>query len=366
MSLGSNTEAVIRRPSVLAAAGALACIALGAVAVTARDWPPTPAAREGRNLTRFIDSPSIADNRVAVTSVRDANAAGATRVVIGTDGRLLVSDPATGATFELAPDLPLTKPLIVTPDGVVAVSRGSAVFISTNGEHQLELGVATDVFVGSDGTLWLSHNDNGPQYLERISGREPGGERVLVGFGALVYGLADNGLLLGRSQSTEVVEPGSDEVKVQLRRFTTVFSVQRDVVVGTDSRCDSRRCSLAVIDASTGEGGEWELGSFRLPNKPSGEVSPDGSHLAMFLVDAQRNLFVGVINLATGELQRGQILGSSRSSADVSWARDGTAVYYVDPVESGIVRELRPFDETPSDIALPWRFGSITSVADLG
>lgn len=366
MLLGSNTEAVNRRPSILAALGAIACLAVGALVVTARDWPPTPAAREGRNLTRFIDNPAVTDNRVEVTNERASGVAGTTRLVIAADGRLLVSEPATGATFGLVSDLPLTKPLVVAPDGVVAVSRGLAVFVSSNGEQQIELGAATDVFVDSAGSLWLSHNDNGPQYLERISERDPGGERVLVGFGALVHGLADTGLLLGRSQSTEVVEPGSDEVIVHLRKFSTVFSVQGDVVVGTDSRCDSNRCSLAIVDASTGQGGEWELGSFRLPNKASGEVSPDGSHLAMFLVDAQRTLFVGVIDLATGELQRGQALGSSRSSADLSWSRDGSAVYYVDPVESGVVRELRPFDEIPSDVALPERFGSVTSVADLG
>ena len=366
MLLGSNTEAVIRRPSVLAALGALACIAVGALVVSARDWPPTPAAREGRNISRFIDDPVVTDNRVAVSSVRDPGGAGAERVVIAADGRLLISEPATGATFELAGDLPLTKPILAVSDGVVVVSAGSAVFVSSDGQSRVELGPATDVFVDSESGLWLSHNDNGPQYVERIEGRVAGGERVLVGFGALVHGLSDTGLLLGRSQSTEVVAPGSDVVVVELPRFTNVFSVQGNVVVGTDSRCDSNRCSLAVVDASTGEGGEWDLGSFRLPNRPSGEVSPDGSHLAMFLVDAQRNLFVGVINLATGELQRGATLGSSRLSADVSWARDGTAVYYVDPVEKGVVRELRPFDEAPSDVALPERFGSITSVADLG
>lgn len=360
-------DAVVRRPSIYAVVGTIAVCAVAALLLTARDRPPTPAAREGSSVQAVERRAVVEDSGVAAVDAAGA-AVGASRIAIATGGQLIFVDRATGASVTRAVGLPLTQPLLSVDEGLVAVSEGQAVFVSsTDDGPPVLLGPTTRVFEGSDSSVWLSHNVGGPQYVEQVDPRGADRVRFDLAFGVLVHGLIDSGLLLGRSDVTEVVEPGSPDVPLAaLPRFATVLSVRGDVVVGTDVECRSNRCGLLIHDVGSGTGDTWDLDEFRLPNRAIAALSPSGEQLAIWLVDTHRNLSVGVIDLATGELQRGVSVGSSRASADLSWSRDGSEVIYVDPVTPGVVRVLRPFDDAPSDVALAGEFGSVISVADAG
>ncbi len=362
-----GTDAVVRRPSIYAVAGTIAVCVAAVLLLAARDRPPTPAAREGSSFQVLERRAVVEDSGVAAVDAV-AQSVGASRVAVATGGQLIFVDRSTGASPARAGGLPVTQPLLSVPDGLVAVSEGQAVFVSSNGDDPpVLLGPTTRVFGGPGSSVWLSHNVGGPQYVERVD--LSGGERVRfdLAFGVLVHGLVDSGLLLGRSDGTDVVEPATpDEPLAVLPRYASVLSVQGDVVVGTDVECRSNRCNLLIHDVSTGTGDTWDLGGFRLPNRPIAALSPSGEELAIWLVDTQRNLSVGVIDLATGELQRGLSVGSSRASAELAWSRDGSEVIYIDPLTTGVVRVLRPFDDQPSDVALAGEFGSVISVADAG
>ena len=366
MTQAGESQAIVRRPSFLAIIALVGLVWGGALIVRTRAWPATPAGRTGSNLVVVDETPTIEELEFDLVGTRLGGVVARARIVVAADGRLLVHDLSSGTTGELAADLPLTQPLVVVDGGVVGVSRGSAVFISADVSlDPVKLGAATEVFPGKGTQLWLSHNDAGPAYVDRLDEPAAGGIRISLGSGVLVHGLADSGLLLGRSGRTQIIQPGSDVVVAEVPVFTKVLSVRRDVIVGIDSRCDQTRCTLIIVDASNGQGGEWNLARFRLPNSPTAELSPDATHLALFLVDQQRNLAVGVIDIVSGELRLGAILGSSRKSADVSWSRDGMVVYYIDPLMSGVVREFRPFADSPSDVALAAEFGKARSVAEL-
>jgi len=358
-------EGVVRRPSLLAVLVLTGLVTAATGALLTRDRPATPADREGRSAPVTESVPTISDLGIELSADRAATGrVGA--VLVAVDGRLLVVGLGDESTAERSDDLPLTKPLLSVDGGVIGVSRGSAVFISDDTSVPvISLGVATEVFIGSGSDVWLSHNEAGPAYVDKLDGPLPGGERFPLGSGVIVHGLAESGLLLGRSGVTQVVPPGTTAAVTELPVFAEVLSVRGDVVVGVDTRCDVERCNLIIVDASDGSGGEWDMGEFRMPNQPSAELSPDGSQLAMFVVDRLRDLSVGVLDIASGDFRRGAVIGSSRSSGDVSWSADGNAVFYVDPVTIGAVREFRPFDDLATDVVIASDLGRVTSVAGL-
>jgi len=362
----AGVEGIMRKPSALAVLGLLGLLAAATAALLTRDRPATPVARDGRNVIVVEDVRTLSDVGVELGVGTEGGAVNTGSIVIASDGRLLMLNLGDGSVTDGPDDVPLTKPLLSVDGGVIGVSRGSAVFVSSDpAAPMVGLGVATDVFAGAGSAVWLSHNQGGPAYVDRLDGPAPGGERFALGSGVIVHGLARSGLLLGRGGVTQVVRPGTDVVVAELPPFAKVLSVRGDVVVGVDARCDVDRCSLIIVDASDGSGGEWDLGKFRMPNQPSAELSPDGSQLAMFVVDSRRDLSVGVLDVGSGDFRRGAVIGSSRRSGDLSWSRDGTAVYYVDPVSIGEVREFRPFDESPSDLVVATGLGRVTSVAEL-
>ena len=86
MTVETGSERIVRRPSFFAAVAALACLGLGAVAVTSRDWPPTPAAREGRSLSDFPVTPTVSDSRVALSDTRNPDGEGPQQIVIASEG----------------------------------------------------------------------------------------------------------------------------------------------------------------------------------------------------------------------------------------------------------------------------------------
>jgi len=365
MKRSAEFEGVVRRPSLLAALALVGLVMAATGALLTRDRPETPAEREGRSApapeaVRTMSDLGIQLSVDRVASPRDG------RVVVAAEGRILVVDVGGGSVVERSEDLPLTEPLVSVDGGVIGVSRGSAVFVPEDtAAGVVSLGAATEVFIGSGSELWLSHNEAGPAYVDRLDSPAPGGVRFPLGSGVIVHGLAESGLLLGRSGVTQVVPPGTEVVVTEIPPFAEVLSVRGDVVVGVDARCDVERCNLIVVDASDGTGGEWDMGEFRMPNQPSAELSPDGSQLAMFVVDRRRDLSVGVLDIASGDFRRGAVIGSSRRSGDVSWSADGNAVFYVDPVTVGTVREFRPFDELPSDVVIASDLGRVISVASI-
>lgn len=344
-----RAESVVRRPSAFAVLAAVGLVGLGALLLSSRERPPTPEPREG---TSFVAERPDALVDASTEPATFSSEPPRLRFAFAAAGQVLVHD-APSTVRVLDADRPVTQPLLTVEGGIVAVSRGRAVFLPADAVGgAVDLGPATEVFVDTDANLWISHNDNGPQYVERRAGPRGPAERIDLGFGVLVHGIADSGLLLGRSGATEVVSPDGGEVVTTLPTFTEVLAVGGDVVVGTDRRCDGTTCRLLVVDAATGAGGAWDLGRFRLPNRPVAELSPSGSHLAIWIIDSRRDLAVGVVDLSTGEMQRGAVVGSSRRSADLSWSPDGDAVVYLDPVARGTVRVLRPFDDPPSDVVV--------------
>lgn len=305
----ADFEGVVRRPSLLAALALVGLVMAATGALLARDRPATPAEREGRNAPAPEAVRTISDLGIELSADRAVNQRDGS-VLVAADGRLLVVDLGDGSAVERSGDLPLTKPLLSVDGGVIGVSRGSAVFVSDDTTVPVvSLGAATEVFIGSGSEVWLSHNEAGPAYVDKLDSPAPGGVRFPLGSGVIVHGLAESGLLLGRSGVTQVVPPGTEVVVTEIPPFAEVLSVRGDVVVGVDSRCDVERCNLIVVDASDGTGGEWDMGQFRMPNQPSAELSPDGSQLAMFVVDRRRDLSVGVLDIASGDFRRGVVIG---------------------------------------------------------